>query len=135
MKKLVLIVLAIIMTACGEAAKVEQDAQARDAAMDAATAKMIVVRGHDIPDHPQYVTLGKVRGHCMQNPEANDTIPNGDNLRQAAYRRYGAQVDGIVDATAFFVNDDYTPVSQPGSSQGHFECEGNAVHFSAGMSY
>ena len=135
MKRLMLLGLAIVMVACAEAAKVEQSAQERDAAMAAATAKMIVVRGHDIPDHPNYVTLGKVHGFCGSDPQATDIIPSGDNLRQAAYRKYGAKVDGIVDATGFFVTNNDTPVSSPEPPQGHFECEGNAVHFSNGMKY
>ena len=128
MKKLSLLVLAILIAACGEAAKVEQKVQARDDAMNAATAKMIVTRANSIAGHAQAVSLGKVRGNCMANPEANDIIPRGDNLRQAAYRKYGAQVDGIVAANAFFINDDFTPEAQS-SSAGHYECEGTAVHF------
>lgn len=135
MKKLVPVALAIVMTACGEAAKIEQAAQTRDANMEAATAKIIVVRGKDIPDHPNYVTIGKVHGFCGNDPQANDIIPSGDNLRQAAYRKYGAQVDGIVDATGFFVSNDDTLASSPAGPQGHFECEGTAVHFSNGMHY
>ena len=134
MKKLLLIVLAIVMTACAEVAKTENAVRARDAAMDAATAKMIVTRGTDVPGHPNYVKLGKAHGHCLQNPEANDVIPAGDNLREAAYRQYGSQADAIVNASAYFVNDDYSPAQQqPVSQQGHFECEGTAVHFAGGM--
>ncbi len=137
MKRLGLICLVVAVASCGEAAKVENAAKARDAAMDTATERMVVVRGHDVPGHPQYVELGKVRGNCLANPEANDIIPSGDNLRQAAYRKYGPQVDGIVNASAFFVNDDYSTASasQPGSTQGHMECQGTAVRFSKGMQY
>ena len=129
MKRLWLLGLAIMLMACGEAAKVEHSVQARDDAMNAATAKMIVTTGTDIPGHSDYVKLGKAHGYCRQNPDSDDTIPNGDNLRQAAYRAYGSQADAIIGANSYFVNDDYTPVSQPGSAQGHFECEGIAVHF------
>lgn len=128
MKKLALLVLAIMLAGCGEAVKTESAVRTRDAAMEAATAKMIVTRNTDVTGHPNTVQLGKVRGHCLQDPEANDVIPAGDNLRQAAYRKYGSQVDGIVDANVFHVNDDYTP-EVTGSAQGHFECEGIAVHF------
>ena len=128
MKRLSLIVLAIFMTACGEVAKEEAAVRTRDAAMDAATTKMIVTRASNVAGHSQYVTLGKVRGHCLQDPEANDVIPSGDNLRQGAYRKYGNQVDAIVDASAVHINDDYTPEA-PGTASGHFECEGTAVHF------
>jgi len=126
MKKLSILVLAVVVAGCGQA---ETAIRTRDAAMEAATAKMIVTRGKDIPAHPQYVELGKVRGNCMADPEANDIIPTGDNLREAAYRKYGSQVDGIVDAVATHINDDYTPTAPQGSPAGHYECEGTAVHF------
>jgi hypothetical protein len=131
-KRLSLLILAIIIIACGEAAKTEDSVRARDAAMDAATSKMIVTQGNDLPSHSPYVTLGKVRGHCLENPEANDIIATGDDLRQAAYRKFGGRVDAIVDAGAFHINDDYTPEAPPGSDVGHFECEGIAVHFADG---
>jgi hypothetical protein len=129
MKKLLLIGLVLVMAACGEAAKVENKVEARDAAMDAATAKMIVTRSNTVAGHAQYTSLGKVHGHCMADPEANDVIARGDNLRQAAYRKYGAQVDAIVDASAYHVNDDYTPEVAGTAASGHFECDGTAVHF------
>jgi hypothetical protein len=127
MKKLTLLVLIILVAGCGEAVKTENAVRERDANMEAAAAKMVVTRDTDVPGHPHTVQLGKVRGHCLQNPEANDIIPTGDNLRQAAYRKYGSQVDAIVDANIFHVNDDYSPAA--GGTQGHFECEGTAVHF------
>ena len=125
-KKISILVLAAVVAGCGQA---ETAIRTRDAKLEAATAKMIVTTGKDIPDHPHYVELGKVRGHCLQDPEANDIIPTGDNLREAAYRKYGSQVDAIVDAVATHINDDYSPVAPPGSSTGHYECEGTAVHF------
>jgi hypothetical protein len=124
--KISMLVLAVAVAGCGQA---ETAIRTRDAKLEAATAKMIVTTGRDLPGHPQYVELGKVRGHCMADPGASDVIPNGDNLREAAYRKYGAQVDAIVDAVATHINDDYSPVAPPGSSPGHYECEGTAVHF------
>jgi hypothetical protein len=126
MKKLAILVLVAAVAGCGQA---ETAIRTRDAAMETATAKMIVTRGKDIPDHPQYLELGKVRGYCMADPQANDIIASGDNLREAAYRKYGSQVDGIVNAVAIHINDDYTAIAPPGSSAGHYECEGTAVHF------
>ncbi len=128
MKKLLLLVAAIIMAGCGGAAKVENAAQARDAAMDAATTKMIVTRGDTIPGHAQVVALGPVQGRCTSNPEADEIVPNGDNLRQAAYRKYGSQVDGIVNASAVQINNQM--IVDPGSaSASYMECSGTAVHF------
>ncbi len=98
------IALALIICACG-CSQIESAVRARDTAMDEAAAKMIVVRGASIPNHPRYTSLGPIQGHCLVNPESNDIVPTGDNLRQAAYRKYGAQVDGIVGARAWFVAD------------------------------
>jgi hypothetical protein len=129
MKRLLLLGLVIAMAACGEAAKVESKVEARDAAMDSATAKMVVTRGNNVAGHAQLVSLGKVHGHCMADPEANDIVTTGDNLRQAAYRKYGSQVDAIVDANAYHVNDDFSPEAASQGNVGHFECDGTAVHF------
>jgi hypothetical protein len=128
MKKLLLLILAISIAACGEAAKVENAAQARDAAMDAATAKMVVTRGATVSGHSQVVTLGKVQGRCGTDPEANEVIPSGDNLRQAAFRKYGAQVDAIVSASSVQINNEL--IQDPGSTSASYtECSGTAVHF------
>jgi len=125
-KKLIVLMMLAAVAGCGQA---ETAIRNRDAKLEAATAKMIVTTGSDIPGHAQYVQLGKVRGHCLNDPAANDVVTNGDNLREAAYRAYGAQVDGIINAVAIHINDDYSPVAPPGSSSGHYECEGTAVHF------
>jgi hypothetical protein len=128
MKKLVIFVFALVLAACGEAAKVQNAAEARDAGMDAATAKMIVTRADNVPGHTQ-VALGKVQGRCGTNPEANEIIPSGDNLRQAAYRKYGAQVDGIVSASSVQINNEI--IKDPDSTSASYtECSGTAVHFS-----
>jgi hypothetical protein len=127
-KKLLLLALALVVVGCGEAAKVENTAQTRDASMDAATAKMIVTRGDTVPGHSQVVTLGKVQGRCTANPEADEVIPSGDNLRQAAYRKYGTQVDAIVNASSVEIHNQL--IVDPGSSSASYsECSGTAVHF------
>ena len=115
------------MIACGEAAKVQNAAVARDAGMDAATAKMIVTRAGNVPGHTD-VALGKVQGRCGVNPEANEVIPTGDNLRQAAYRKYGDQVDAIVNASSVQINDEI--IKDPDSTSASYtECSGTAAHF------
>jgi hypothetical protein len=130
MKKLSLLVLAFIVAACGEAAKVHSAAEARDASMDAATAKMIVTTQATVPGHSQVVTLGKVQGRCGANPEANEIIPSGDNLRQAAFRKYGDQVDAVVNASSVTIHNEL--IVDPGSTSASYnECSGTAVHFSA----
>lgn len=96
--------------------------------MDAATAKMIVTRDATVPGHSQIVALGKVQGRCTANPEANEAIPSGDNLRQAAFRKYGTQVNAIVNASSVQMNNEL--IKDPDSTSGSYsECSGTAVHF------
>ncbi len=129
MKKTLLIVLTILMAACGEAAKVEKSAQARDATMEAATQKMIVTRSTSVDGHPKVTDLGPVEGRCGNDPTGQDSFPQ-DNLREAAYRKYGSQVNAITNAYGWFVvGNSASMVEEPGSSEGHFECSGTAVHF------
>jgi hypothetical protein len=128
MKKMSLLLVAITIAGCSEAAK-----PPRDAAMDASTARMVIASGDNVPGSPQYVTLGKVRAHCMENPQASyvtatDIIGDSDDLQQAAYREYGSQVDAVVDANIFHVSN-YKQAYPLLYDEGHFECEGNAVHF------
>jgi len=127
-----MVTLMVTVAGCGQVAKDERTVKARDAAMNAGVAKMIVTRGTSVPNHPNYTTLGNVQGYCRDNPESDDRVPLGDNLREAAYRKYGDQVDAIVGAHGWFVPDaTFTqPSAQPGDpQQGHFECAGTAVHF------
>src|SRR5262249_10592318 len=97
--------------------------RARDAAMDAATQRMIVERSDRVPGHPNVVELGKVEGYCERTPEGNQQIIEGDSVKEAAYRKYGDRVDAIVGASAHFV-----PTGDR-SGDGHFECTGTAVSF------
>jgi hypothetical protein len=122
--------VAVAIAACGQVVQTHNAIHQRDAAMEAASAKMIVTESSSVAGHSQFQSLGKVRGHCLTNNNANDVIASGDNLKEAAYRKYGAQVDAIVDATAFHVNDDYSPETPPDTQDGHYECEGTAIRFS-----
>src|SRR6266704_3660395 len=131
MKHFVLIVLIVAIAGCGAVKKEEQAVQARDAAMDIATQKMVVTRTNDVAGHSNLVKLGTVQGYCLANPEASDPVPLGDNLRQAAYRKYGDRVDGVIGAHGWFVPNENVPTAQvPYEKDGHFECAGTAVHFS-----
>jgi hypothetical protein len=126
MKKMSLLLVALIITACSEAAK-----PPRDAAMEAATARISIASGDNVPVNPQYVTLGQVRAHCMETPQAvtaADIIADGDDLRQAAYRKYGSQVDAIVDANKYHVRN-YQQIFPLFDYESYLECEGTAVHF------
>ena len=56
-----------------------------------------------------------------------------DCLKHAAYDRFGDKVDGIIRVDSFFViGNAASPVMEPGSSEGHLECRGVAVHFEPG---
>ena len=123
------LLMATVLVACGEVVTAHNDIHARDAAMEAATAKMIVTEGNDVAGHSRYLALGKVRGHCLTDSHADDIIAHGDNLKEAAYRKYGSDVNAIVDASAIHINDDYDPEAPPDLPTGHYDCEGIAVHF------
>ena len=130
MKKLVLIGLMIAVVGCGSVVKKEEAAvRARDATMDAAANKLIVTRETKVDGHPNYTELGPVQGRCGNDPTGQDTFPE-DNLREAAVRKYGDRVNAIVNAYGYFVvGFAASAVSEPGSSQGHFECSGTAIQF------
>ncbi len=121
----------LVLTGCGEVKHEEAEVQARDAAMNAATKRMIVVTGTDVPGHPNYVTLGSVQGYCEKKPNGDDQVIAGDSIRQAAYRKYGDRADAIVQSTAWFVPEGgmTSGVYEPYTPMGHFECSGTAVSF------
>ena len=121
--------MATMLMACGEVVTAHNAIHARDAAMEAATAKIIVTEGSDVTGHSRNRALGKVQGHCLTTAQADDIIASGDNLKEAAYRKYGSQVNAIVNANAVHINDDYTPEAPPDSPVGHYDCEGTAVNF------
>lgn len=131
MKKLSLLLTAVVITACSEAAK-----PPRDADTGGVSPRIIIGSGDSIPGHSRYVTLGKVRAHCMKNPEAGyitaaDVIAGGE-LERSAYRTYGSQVDAIVQIDISYVTD-YAQWSSLFDYEGHhFECEGTAIHFETG---
>jgi type II secretory pathway pseudopilin PulG len=134
------LLIAIVLAGCASVAppRVQQRAEkvrARTAAMQAATERIVVVRGADIPNHPNYTALGKVRGYCEQSPSGNSQILGGDSMKQAAVRKYGDRVDGIVNASEFFVSTSgTTTVYTPGTTGGHWVCTGTAVSFNQSAS-
>ncbi len=129
MKKLLLVGLTLAIAGCGSVKKEEAKIQSHDAAMEVATQKIIVVRSTSVDGHPKVTDLGPVEGRCGNDPTGQETFPE-DNLREAAYRKYGDQVSAITNAYGWFVvGNAASEVSEPGSSQGHFECSGTAIHF------
>jgi hypothetical protein len=135
MKPIVLVVAAMLALAgCGEVKHEEAKIQARDDAMNAATKRIIVVAGTDVPGHPTYTTLGAVQGYCERKPNGDDQVIAGDSMKQAAYRKYGVRADAIIHANAWFVPEGgmTSGVYEPYTSYGHFECSGTAVSFGTG---
>jgi hypothetical protein len=129
LKKLLLLGLTLAIAGCGPVKKEEAKIQTHDAAMEAATQKIIVTRSTSVDGHPKVTDLGPVEGRCANDPTGQETFPE-DNLREAAYRKYGDQVSAITNAYGWFVvGNAASEVSEPGSSQGHFECSGTAIHF------
>lgn len=99
-------------------------------ALRTAIKKIKVVSGANVKGHPQYTSLGPTQGYCVG--QANTTggqVVHGDGLRAAAYRKYGDQVDAIVNTKVWFVADDTGEALDPYTESGYFECAGTAVHF------
>jgi len=129
-KKLVLLGLMLAVMGCGPFAKKEEAAiRTRDAGMDAAAQKLIVTRSTSVDGHPKITDLGPVQGRCGNDPTGQETFAQ-ENLREAAVRQYGDKANGITNAYGWFVvGNSASMVQEPGSSEGHFECSGTAVHF------
>jgi hypothetical protein len=129
--RLVLLIAAII--ALGGCAGVEQDVshlQQQQDAIRAATKKIKVVHGANVKGNRQYTVLGRAEGYCFNIPDSTGgQVIHGDGLRAAAYRKYGDQVDAIVNTTVWFVADDDYGAYEPYDEGGYFECAGTAVHF------
>ena len=130
MRLVLLIVATIALVGC---AGVEQDVshlQQEQDAISAATKKIKVVHGANVKGDPQYTSLGRVQGYCFNRPNSTGgQVIHGDGLRAAAYRKYGDQVNAIVNTSVWFVADDDYAALDPYDEGGYFECAGTAVHF------
>ena len=127
--KLAAIVITVCIAGCASVAPpgVQQRAaevRERTAAMDAASARIVVVDGTQIAGHPSYTTLGPVGGYCESTPQGDSQTLNGDTMKQAAVRKYGDRVDAIIQPTTQWV-----PISSGGI--GYWRCSGTAVSFAA----
>ncbi len=136
MKQIVL-ALAIVtaLAGCAEEKHLDQDVtqlQQQQDALSAAIRKIRVVSRDQVKGHPDYAKLGPVQGFCFNAPDSTSgQVVHGDGLKAAAYRKYGDQVDAIVNTTINFVPDDSSAVAEPYTENGYFECAGTAVHFTA----
>jgi hypothetical protein len=134
MKRLAIVLVTLaVLGGCAEEKRVDQDIdrlQQQQDALSAAIKKIQVVAGDQVKDHPNYTKLGRVEGYCFNIPNSTSgQVVHGDSLRAAAYRKYGDQVDAIVNTTIWFVADDAAPIFEPYTQNGYFECAGTAVHF------
>jgi hypothetical protein len=128
-----LVLLAVAMVALAGCSGVQQDVTQLHQEQDAISAKtktIQVVHGATVKGHPQYAALGRAEGFCFNLPNSTggQTV-HGDGIKTAAYRKYGDQVDAIVNTSVWFVADDSYGGAEPYTENGYFECAGTAVHF------
>ena len=127
------VLLVVAMLAVAGCSGVDQDfshLQQEQDAISAAIKKIQVVHGANLKGHPKYTTLGRAEGYCFNRPNSTDgAVVHGDGLRAAAYRKYGDQVNAIVNTSVWFVEDDDYGAFEPYTQGGYFECAGTAVHF------
>jgi hypothetical protein len=127
----ILLALAIMALAgCSAAQQDVTQLQQKQDAISAATKKIQVVHGATVKGHAQYTALGRAEGFCFNLPNSTGgQVVHGDGIRAAAYRKYGDQVDAIVNTTLWFVADDSYGAFEPYTENGYLECAGTAVHF------
>ena len=129
------LLVAIAVVALAGCSGVEQDIthlQQEQEAISAATKKIKVVARANVKGNPDYTALGHVEGYCFNLPNSTGgQVIHGDGIRAAAYRKYGGQVDAIVNTTVWFVSDDDYGAFEPYTEGGYFECGGTAIHFIA----
>ena len=128
-----LAMLAAVMLMFAGCSSVDQDIthlQQQQDAISAAIKKIQVVHGAEVKGHPHYRALGRTEGFCFNIPNSTGgQLVHGDGLRAAAYRRYGDQVNAIVNTSIWFVSDEAYGAYEPYTENGYFECGGTAVQF------
>jgi hypothetical protein len=127
------LMLAMLMALLAGCSGVDQDIthmQEQQDALSAAIKKIRVSPSASLKGNPQYAALGRVEGYCFNAPNSTGgQVVHGDGLKAAAYRKYGDQVDAIVNTSIWFVSDDSYGGFEPFTENGYFECAGTAVHF------
>lgn len=130
MFRIAILAAALALAGCAHVHNRAAAIDSRNATMNAAVRRIVVVPGATVPGHASFTPLGTVQGYCERTPNGDQQLLQGDNLRQAAYRRYGKRVDAIVNTEAWFViGPAASSEMEPGNSEGHFECAGTAVSF------
>jgi len=131
MKRLILIVAAVVVAGCSAVAKEDASIKTRNEAEEAAVKRIVVVEGTQIPGHAKYTELGRVQGVCVRAPwYDDDTSIQRIGFKHAAYDKYGDKVDAIIKVDSFFVADNQSyGMAEPGNAAGHLNCQGTAVHF------
>ena len=95
--------------------------------------KIKVVFTSKVKGYPQYTELGRTEGYCFNIPNATGgQVVHGDSLKMAAYRKYGDQVNAIINTRVWFVPDESFGIYEPYDEEGYLWCAGTAVHFSDG---
>ena len=130
MRLAMLATVTLVLAGCSS---VDQDIthlQQQQDAISAAIKKIQVVHGPEVKGHPHFRALGRAEGFCFNLPNSTGgQLVHGDGLRAAAYRRYGDQVNAIVNTSIWFVSDDAYGAYEPYTENGYFECGGTAVQF------
>lgn len=130
MRVVLLVIATAALSGCSSIKRDVSQLQQEQNAISAAIKKIKVVPGANVKGNPQYTTLGHVQGYCFNQPNSTaGQVVHGDGLKAAAYRKYDGQVDAIVNTSVWFVPDDSSPVYEPYTENGYFECSGTAVHF------
>ena len=134
MKRLMLIVAAVVVVGCSAVAKEDASIKSRNEAEEAAVKRIVVVEGDQIPGHAKYTELGRVQGVCVRAPwYDDDSSIQRIGFKHAAYDKYGDKVDAIIRVDSFFVADNQSlGIGEPGNAAGHLNCQGTAVHFEPG---
>jgi hypothetical protein len=130
MRVVLLVIATVALSGCSSIKQDVSQLQQEQDAISAAIKKIKVVPGANVKGNPQYTALGRVEGYCFNQPNSTGRqVVHGDGLKAAAYRKYDGQVDAIVNTSVWFVSDDSSPVYEPYTENGYFECSGTAVHF------
>ncbi len=130
MRLVLLIAATIALAGCASVDHDVSQLQQQQDAISAANKKIKVVHGANVKGNPQYTVLGRAEGYCFNRPDSTGgQVIHGDGIRAAAYRKYGDQVNAIVNTTVWFVADDDYAAVDPYDEGGYFQCAGTAVHF------